>query len=86
LIKEALHLVKKLVREQVQQGLLQAQGPITQMEAHLTTEGQNLETQLEMGEILYQIHQAQASILLWTTLGEKELSLIWEADTSYLKP
>lgn len=56
------------------------------MEVRLTTEGQNLVTQLEMGEILYQIHQAQASILLWTTLGEKELSLIWEADTSYLKP
>lgn len=86
MIKEDLHLVKKLVREQVLQELHQVLEPITLMEVRLTTEGQNLVTQLEMGEILYQIHQAQASILLWTTLGEKELSLIWEADTSYLKP
>jgi len=83
LTREVLLSGKRLVKEQVLLELLQDQELIIQAES-MTTEEVNSEMLREMEETQYQILLVQDSTQHWIILVKKDLSIIWEADTSFL--
>jgi len=83
LTREVLLSGKRLVKEQVLLELLQDQELTIQAES-MTTEEVNSEMLPEMEETQYQILLVQDSTQHWIILVKKDLSIIWEADTSFL--